>query len=94
MENTKDLLVLRFNYSEQEACMLCNDLDNLDQTLVPVLSRWIKNGNCSDSTEYCGYSINSLCMEFEMNFIAALLTLDWIIKDPEQAIPALQSGIM
>ena len=94
MENIRELLMSRFGYSEQDVCVLCNDLEQLDQALVPVLAKWIKDGDCSDSTEYSGYSINSLCSEYEMNFIAALLTLDWIIKEPEQAIPAIKSGIM
>ena len=94
MENIRELLMSRFGYSEQDTCVLCNDLEQLDQALVPVLTKWIKDGNCLDSTEYSGYSINSLCEEYEMNFIAALLTLDWIIKEPEQAIPAIKSGIM
>ena len=94
MKNIRELLMSRFGYSEQDISVLCSDLEQLDQALVPVLAKWIKDGDCSDSTEYSGYSINSLCTEYEMNFIAALLTLDWIIKEPEQAIPAIKSGIM
>ena len=94
MKNIRELLMSRFGYSEQDISVLCSDLEQLDQALVPVLTKWIKDGECSDSTEYSGYSINSLCTEYEMNFIAALLTLDWIIKEPEQAIPAIKSGIM
>lgn len=94
MENIRDLLMSRFGYSEQDADMLCSDLESIDQTLVPVLNRWIETGDCDDATEYTGYSIDSLCSEFEMNFIAAILTIDWIIKEPEQALPALKSGIM
>ena len=94
MENIRELLMSHFGYSEQDACVLCNDLEQLDQALVPVLTKWIKDSDCSDSMEYSGYSINSLCAEYGMNFIAALLTLDWIIKEPEPAIPAIKSGIM
>lgn len=94
MENIRELLMSHFGYSEQDACVLCNDLEQLDQALVPVLTKWIKDSDCSDSMEYSGYSINSLCAEYGMNFIAALLTLDWIIKEPEQAIPAIKGGIM
>ena len=94
MENIRELLMSRFGYSEPDACVMCNDLEQLDQALVPVLAKWIKDGDCSDSTEYSGYSINSLRAEYEMNSIAALLTLDWIIKEPEQAISAIKGGIM
>lgn len=94
MENIRELLISQFGYSEQDACMLSEDLEHLDQTLFPLLTNWVTGGVCSNATEYRGYSIDSLCSQFDMNFIAALLTLDWIIKEPEQAIPALKSGIM
>lgn len=94
MKNIRELLMSRFGYSEQDISVLCSDLEQLDQALVPVLAKWIKDGDCSDSTEYSGYSINSLRAEYEMNSIAALLTLDWIIKEPEQAISAIKGGIM
>ena len=94
MENIRELLMNRFGYSEQDVCVLSGDLERLDQALVPTLTKWITEGTCSDATEYSGYSVDSLCSQFDMNFIAALLTLDWIIKEPEQALPALKSGIM
>lgn len=94
MENIRELLMSRMGYSEQDATLLCNDLTLLDPSLAPALNRWVTAGICSDATEYGGYSIDSLCSEFEMNFVAAILTLDWIIKEPEQALPALKSGIM
>lgn len=94
MENIRELLVSRFGYSEQDTDMLYADLEHLDQALAQILNRWIETGDCADATVYSGYSIDSLCSEFEMNFIAAILTLDWIIKEPEQALSALKSGIM
>ena len=94
MEKIRKLLMIRFGYSEQEVCMLSDDLKHLEQALVPLLTKWVTEGSCSDAAEYSGYSIDSLRSQFDMNFIAALLTLDWIIKDPEQALPALKSGIL
>ena len=94
MHNIRELLITRFGYSEQDVRILSGDLEHLDQALVPMLTKWVAEDACSDTTEYSGYSIDSLCSQFDMNFIAALLTLDWIIKEPEQAIPALKSGIM
>ena len=94
MDNVRELLMSRLGYSEQDAIVLCADLERLDQALVPVLNRWIETGDCAGATVHSGYSIDSLCSEFEMNFIAAILTLDWIIKEPEQALSALKSGIM
>lgn len=94
MENIRELLMSRVGYSEQDADLLSNDLEQLDLALIPVMNHWIDVGTCTDATEFSGYSIDSLCSEFEMNFIAAILTLDWIIKEPELALSALKSGIV
>lgn len=94
MENIQKYLMSRLGYSEQDACVLCGDLEQLDRSLVPLLTRWVQDGTCSDDTEYGGYSLNSLCADCGMNFVAALLTLDWIIKEPEQAVTALRTGIL
>lgn len=94
MENIRELLMSRLGYSEQDVNVLCCDLVQLDQRLVQALNRWIAEGDFDDETKYSGFSINILRSEYEMNFIAAILTLDWIIKVPDQALPALKSGIM
>lgn len=93
MENIRNLLMSRFGYSVQDVDLLSRDLEQLDSTLVPILAKWVSDGTCSDATEYSGYSIDSLCSRFDMNFIAALLTLDWIIKEPEKALTAIKNGV-
>ena len=94
MENIKAVILSRFECSEQDAAHIVSKLDALDSTLVPILEGWVKNADYSNSDEYSGYSLASLQRDYGMNFIAALFTIDWIIKDPKQAIPALQGGIM
>lgn len=94
MENIKEVILSRFNCSEQDAVHITSKLETLDSTLVPVLDCWVKDIDYSNSDEYSGYSLASLQRDYGMNFLAALLTIDWIIKEPTQAIPALQDGIM
>ena len=93
MNNIQKLLMQRLNYSEQDSKMLCEELNKIDDALLPALNCWIKDIECIDITEYNGYSISSLCADYDMNFIAALITLDWIIKEPEAAIDALKDGL-
>lgn len=94
MENIDEILKSRLGYSEQDTVRLCGDLKQLDQSLLPLLDKWVKDSSFTDTSEYHGYSIKSLCAEYDMNFIAALLTLDWIIKEPKRATAALEGGIM
>ena len=94
MENVKEIILSRFGCSEQDAVQIVSMLENMDKSLVPMLENWVANSNCSNTEEYAGYSMDSLQRDYGMNFVAALLTIDWIIKDPKQAIPALEGGIM
>ena len=94
MKNIKELLKQRLNCSENEIETLYEDLTNLDSTLLPIFDNWILDENTLDDTDYNGYSVASLCEKFGMTFVGAILTLDWIIKEPEKALEALKNGIM
>lgn len=93
MKDIQNIVMERLSCSEKDAVILCDNLKKIDSTLVPVLHRWIDTGDGADATTYRGYSIDSLYSDYGMNFIAALLTVDWIIKEPETAVLALQEGI-
>lgn len=86
------LLTERLDYTNAEADMLKNVLENLQPPLQPLLERWANEGIDADDTLFHGYSIDRL-KEGGMNFIAALLTLDWLIREPEQALAAFREGV-
>lgn len=94
MKNMESIVMERLNCTENDAVILCNELEKIAPILVPLLDRWIEVNDESDATTYHGYSINSLRTDYGMNFIAALLTLDWIIKEPATAAAVLKEGIM
>ena len=94
MDNIKELLKQRLNCSENESETLYEDLTKLDSTLVPILDNWISDENALNDTDYNGYSVALLCEKFGMTFVGAILTIDWIIKDPEKALEALKNGII
>ena len=87
------LLMNRFNYPEQDAKMLAERLEALEAPLKPILDRWIADGAENDDTMFEGYSVNTLCSGGAMNFIAALLTLDWLLREPEAAKAAIRRGV-
>lgn len=94
MEDIKSIILSRFGCSEQDAEHITSKLEQMDKALVPMFERWARDMEYSNTEEYAGYSVDSLQRDYGMNFVAALLTIDWIIKDPQKAIPALQAGIM
>lgn len=94
MDNIKELLKQRLNCFENESDILYEDLKKLDSTLLPILDDWILDENTLNDINYNGYSVASLCKDYGMSFVGALLTIDWIIKEPEKALEALRNGII
>ncbi len=89
----KEILKQRLQCSEQHLDILVHDLSNIDNVLVPLLQKWLVTGACDDDKLYEGYSITSLMCDKKMTFPAALLTVDWLIKDPKTACQALSEPI-
>lgn len=89
----KKVIMERLNCSTKEAMEIVADLSELHNELKPVLSAWINNGYVDYDKEYEGYSLKSLMQDYRMQFTGAILTADWLIKDPKAATKALHYGI-
>lgn len=89
----KTLIMNRLHCSEKQANIIVADLQKLSPALQPLLDAWIENGACNDDTLYNGHSLNTLCRDYGLHFTGALLTLDWLIKEPEKAAKALAEPI-
>lgn len=89
----KDALMGRLGYQSHEADTVVRDLERLSPVLRPILERWLADGTESDSQVFHGYSIDRLRASSRMNFIAALLTLDWVVRDPDKATSVIRKGI-
>ena len=89
----EELIITRTGCSQQEAAIIATDLEAMSPELKPHLNAWLKDESYTFSTEYGGYSIVSLERDYGMNFTGAILTLDWLIREPEAAKKALAYGI-
>ena len=59
--------------------------------MLPIFEEWEQKSKTPlDNNLFHGWSIESLCEQFKYNFFAALLTLDWVVKNPDEALPALE----
>lgn len=87
------IIMERMHCTAEDAAQIAKDLTALDEQLKPVLTAWVENGPVDCNKEYNGYSLNSLMKGFGMQFTGALLTLDWLIKEPKAASAALAYGI-
>lgn len=80
-------------YDEKEAFAVSEDILVLSDDLIPIFEKWASSGEIQDFSSN-GMSILDLMNRFnKMKFPAVLLTMDWIIKDPSAAIPAIDQGI-
>ena len=53
---------------------------------------WIEKGICKNFVSE-GYSITDFMEKRKMKYPAALLTMDWLIKEPERAKESLKRGL-
>jgi hypothetical protein len=88
----KSLLIER-GYKDHSAQVAAQNLSTIDKALQPLLDKWIHDENSQENYTEQGYSINEFQKEYGMKYPAALLTIDWIIKEPEIAIKCIKEGI-
>ena len=93
MSKIKETIMARQNCPETRAERIEKNLLNIHEELRPLLQAWLDTGNESDDTMYAGYSLNCLKQDYGMLFTGALLTLDWLIRDPAAAQKALREGV-
>lgn len=93
MNHWTEALKARLDYTPEEAERVSQELANLDVSLRELLDAWMTNEDVTADVEIGEYSIRTLRERFGMNFIAALLTLDWMVKEPDVAIPAIEEGV-
>ena len=79
-------------YPEKQAQMTAAELLQIDASLQPLLAQWIENGVETD-VEAEGFSLVWLMKQYKMMYPAALLTIDWLIKEPEIAVNAVRKGV-
>ena len=59
---------------------------------MKILNSWIETERCTDFVIE-GFSLLSIMKKYDMSYPAALLTIDWLIKEPQIAKNALEKGI-
>lgn len=91
MEKIKEVLLKR-GYTDKQVNAVIDDLMALDENLKDGFSLWVEFEKETDYT-IKGITLSELKNKFGMTYPAALLTMDWIIKEPEKAIESINRGI-
>ena len=84
-------LVDEFEYPAPRAESARKKLLELQPELRPAFERWWQTGEVPE-VEIEEYTLDRLMIEFGMNPIAAFLSLDWLIRQPQQARQTLDRG--
>ena len=84
--------LVKRGYGDRNAALVAEELLKLSEKLMPLFENWLIREEKKDFVSH-GFSLDSLQSERGMTYPAALLTMDWIIKEPEKAIPSLKKGV-
>lgn len=91
MEEIKNILISR-GYTEKQALVVASELLQMDDSLQEGFRCWLASEEETDYTVE-GFKLSELKYKFDMTYPAALLTIDWLIKEPERAIKSINRGI-
>ena len=86
------ILKTEYDYSDYEAEVSAHDLILLSSQLQPALSNWISSRK-EMLIQVGEFSTTQLVKEKGFTYPAALIALDWIITEPEIAIPVITNDI-
>lgn len=93
MEELVYKTLLERGYDEKTARMVLPDLLDLSEPLKNLLKAWLENEKQQSDYAVAGFTVSEMQNERGMNYPAALLTMDWLMKEPEKAKRSLTKGI-
>lgn len=93
MNNKIQNILISRGCPSHQAETIAHKIENLSAQLKPAMEEWLNN-EAKPKMEVDGISTDYLTAHFNgMQYPAALLLLDWVIKDPQTAKKAIEKGI-
>ena len=86
-------ILMQRGYTQRNASLVAEEMVNIAPQLQQYLEAWLMDKSYNENYEVGKYSLKRLQEERRMNYPAALLTMDWMIKEPEAALRSLNRGI-
>ena len=86
----KKTLIEKFKYDEKQVEQVTSKIDNLSSDIKEALENWIMTEQIA-SPMFNGYDVNMVLeKKKELTILGAFLFLDWLRREPEIAIKALE----
>ena len=80
-------------YTEKQANVLAEKLSTIDSALKQGLDNWLEDNDVETDYAISGVTLSEIKKKFKMTYPAALLTMDWVIREPERANESINKGI-
>lgn len=90
----KNMVMKYLGCPEERAIVIEKRLNEIQEELKPMLTQWLENGTIDETIIIEGYSVADFMKDYEMEFTGAILTLDWLIREPQKAKAAIAEGYM
>ena len=79
-------------YSGVAGKLMSDKLSSVNQMFSEGIRKWLDTGN---ETEYeiSGIKLSDLKIKFNLTYPAAILSMDWLLREPENAKQSFLKGI-
>lgn len=91
MEKTISKLI-SVGYPKNRTTITAKKLSQIDASQNDALAAWLEN-NIETDMPVGGFTLSELKAKHKMFYPTALLTMDWLIKEPKVATIAITRGI-
>ncbi|MBV6433873.1 MAG: hypothetical protein IANPNBLG_04107 [Bryobacteraceae bacterium] len=92
-EQLADFLVREWDYVPAQAPETARKLLELDPSIRKAFEVWLENGEFLEEPKYVGLSPKSLNQLVHIKPPAVFLLLDWIRREPKEAMKAIQEEL-
>jgi hypothetical protein len=92
VQDVMQKLINDFGYTEQNAERAVSSLLVSASIIQKAFEQWWSDGTLDVELEVHGYTLKRLMDEYAFNPINALLTMDWLLREPDMALVALDEG--
>lgn len=89
--NISQRLTAEFGYSPNYAPIVAQKLLNCAAPIKTAFEQWWQTGELP-ALEIEGYTFKELICDYKQKSVAAFLTLDWLVREPELAKSSLRRG--
>lgn len=80
------------DYPDYMLDQTADKIERMDERVKTAFEEW-QESNVVPSLEIEGWNYDKLVEKFKMRPVAAFLALDWLTREPEKAVMALNRGI-